>query len=399
MAGIVIVALPAEDDPVWVYSSEKKPHMTLLYMNGALSDEETAEITKYVQHASDVSLNRFGLSVDRRGTLGDENADVLFFETEYGVPNLRNFRSMLLKNDAIARNYVKAEQFPGWIPHLTMGYPNSPAKEIEVDNRHLLRWINFDRVAIWFDNYEGPEFELSGDDGLRAEDAYWSEDHGVYLMHYGVNGMRWGVRRSVGPNGLVTGTVKDAIDSGQTPSSAKTSRSESLAKGRRSKKSVDQKQFERNIKKDVSSLSTSDIKQITARIKAMNELKKEQKAIEEANASRSKKLAKFVGSNVAEGTKQFSQDYIRSMTKMLLGKSFPSVSKIANSGPKNKSEDQTPKENGPYKDDRSSNPRDEGGRTRTVKAEFINTDSPQPERAKAIEELVYEITTLKEKEG
>lgn len=195
MAGIVIVALPAEDDPVWVYSSEKKPHMTLLYMNGVLSDEETAEITKYVQHASNVSLDRFGLGVDRRGTLGDENADVLFFETKYGVPSLRNFRSMLLKNDAIAKNYVKAEQFPGWIPHLTMGYPNSPAKEIEVDNRHLLKWVNFDRVAIWFDNYEGPEFELSSDEGSRVEDAYWSEDHGVYLMHHGVKGMRWGVRK------------------------------------------------------------------------------------------------------------------------------------------------------------------------------------------------------------
>ena len=221
MAGIVIVALPKEDEPVWEYSSEKKPHMTLLYMNGVLSDEEAAEITKYVQHASNVSLNRFGLSVDRRGTLGDEDADVLFFETEYGVPALRNFRSMLLKNETIAKNYVKAEQFPGWIPHLTMGYPNSPAKEVEVDNRHLLRWVSFDRIAIWFDNYEGPEFELSGDDGLRAEDAYWSEEHGVFLMHHGVKGMRWGVRKdqtSAKPplQGIGPKTVTRKTASGQT---------------------------------------------------------------------------------------------------------------------------------------------------------------------------------------
>lgn len=293
-----------------------------------------------------------------------------------------------------------------------MGYPNSPAKEVEVDNRHLLRWVSFDRIAIWFDNYEGPEFELNNDDGLRVEDAYWSEEYGVYLMHYGVNGMRWGVRRSVGPNGLVTGTVKDAIDSGQKPSSSKNSTSESLTKGKRHKKSVDQKQFERNIKKDVSSLSTSDIKQITARIKAVNELKKEQKALADANASRSKKLAKFVGSNVAEGTKQFSQDYIRSLTKMLLGKSFPNAAKVANSGSKNKSksksgsklrdllkdisEDQSPNSNQSDDNDQSSN---SGTKTRKVKTEFVNNDAPQPERSKAIEELVYEITTLKEKEG
>lgn len=213
MAGIVIVALPKEDEPVWEYSSEKKPHMTLLYMNGVLSDEEAAEITKYVQHASNVSLNRFGLSVDRRGTLGDEDADVLFFDTTIGVKQLREFRSMLLKNDVIAKNYVKVEQFPGWIPHLTMGYPNSPAKEVAPpDSRYLLNWINFDRIAIWFDNYEGPEFELSGDTDSLTDNAYWSEDHGVHIMHFGVKGMRWGVRRETDSSGRVSGS------SSKTPS-------------------------------------------------------------------------------------------------------------------------------------------------------------------------------------
>lgn len=30
------------------------------------------------------------------------------------------------------------------------------------------------------------------------------------VMHYGIKGMRWGVRRPVGPDGLVTGSVKSA---------------------------------------------------------------------------------------------------------------------------------------------------------------------------------------------
>lgn len=267
MAGIVIVALPKEDEPVWEYSSEKKPHMTLLYMNGVLSDEEAAEITKYVQHASNVSLNRFGLSVDRRGTLGDEDADVLFFETEYGVPTLRNFRSMLLKNETIAKNYVKAEQFPGWIPHLTMGYPNSPAKEVEVDNRHLLRWVSFDRIAIWFDNYEGPEFELSSDDGLRAEDAYWSEEHGVYLMHYGVNGMRWGVRRPVGSDGIVKGSVASAIKAGQKP---RTEVEKVIAKAKANSPKARREALDAKLAK----LSTKEIKDINDRLRTMQEYRK-----------------------------------------------------------------------------------------------------------------------------
>lgn len=198
MPTVAIVALPEEDELVWDLSSETKPHMTLLVLGESLGSEEQ-NILEFVQHAASTSLSRFGLSVDRRGTLGDNNADVLFFDTEYGIPELRKFRAQLLKNDFIFKNYVKEDQFPGWIPHLTMGFPDSPAKKVPDGKEYGLKWINFDRIAVWIDDYEGPEFDLRKHNMAQVEDAFWSEAHGAYLMHYGKNGMKVAVRKPKEP--------------------------------------------------------------------------------------------------------------------------------------------------------------------------------------------------------
>ena len=196
MPVITIVALPEADELVWDLSSEKKPHMTLLMINDPEGTEEV-NILEFVQHAANTSLSRFGLSVDRRGTLGPKDADVLFFDTEFGVPELRKFRAQLLQNDHIYKNYVKEDQFPGWIPHLTMGYPEAPAKEVPDGKEYGLKWINFDRIAVWIDDFEGPEFELRKHNMAQLDDAYWSEPKGVYIMQYGKKGMHWGVRKDV----------------------------------------------------------------------------------------------------------------------------------------------------------------------------------------------------------
>lgn len=205
MTSIIVAAIPADDEPVWEFSSEKKPHMTLLYMEAPM-DADLEAIVKYVEHAVDVSLDRFGMSVDRRGTLGKDDADVLFFDEQYESAQLRKFRAYLLRNDTIAKHYVKAEQFPGWVPHLTMGYPETPAKEVSKEDRYALRWINFDRIAVWTGEYDGPEFQLNDSsklepashsvpDGVEDLTHSFSEEYGVYIVHSGVKGMRWGVRR------------------------------------------------------------------------------------------------------------------------------------------------------------------------------------------------------------
>lgn len=202
----VIVALPPVGDPIHKISSEKEPHLTLLYLGDA---SLSAEAVLYVQHAC-AELSPFGLTVDYRGTLGEDEADVLFFEDNaWDLKRVKEFRHYLLLNDEIKRAYDTAEQFPEWMPHLTLGYPETPAKEVDEDDNHSLRYIQFDRVAVWTGEYEGPEFRLKYDDYAMevAMSDISTADRGAQavneLFHYGVKGMKWGVRNKDGGRGKI----------------------------------------------------------------------------------------------------------------------------------------------------------------------------------------------------
>lgn len=188
----VIVAIPAVDDHVWKVSSEKVPHLTLLYLGEEVPPEDQAQIALFLQHVATVSLNRFGLSVDKRGTLGDEQADVLFFEKSW-AKEIKQARDFLLQNEAVNKAFNATPQFEGWTPHLTLGYPGSPAHE---DTRDFpISYVQFDRVALWVGDSEGPEFELPREEYMEAE-VGWSDQMEDVLSHYGVKGMRWGFRKS-----------------------------------------------------------------------------------------------------------------------------------------------------------------------------------------------------------
>ena len=193
----VIVAIPDDDDPVWKVSSEKIPHMTLLSFGEQDSDELAVHIGNYLEHCANTMLHRFGMNVRKRGVLGDKDADVLFLEKGWTFDELTDFCSTLLNDPKIKIAYDSAEQYPEWTPHLTLGYPDTPAHEIDDD--HRIHWVNFDRVALWFGDSEGVEFDLK--DLLSDKIALWSEDDptsGV-LSHFGIKGMRWGVRRERNP--------------------------------------------------------------------------------------------------------------------------------------------------------------------------------------------------------
>jgi hypothetical protein len=195
MAGATIVAIPAEDDPVWKYSSEKVPHMTLLFLgDDEIASDKLADIIGFTQHAA-TTIHRFGMDVDRRGELGPENADVLFFNRGYDWKTLSVFRYALLSNRNIYEAYHSVEQFATWVPHLTMGFPESPAKK---DDREYpgFRWVNFDRIAVWTENYAGPEFVLDENRGLDVAMSNFERAGAEYLKHYGVPGMKWGKRRA-----------------------------------------------------------------------------------------------------------------------------------------------------------------------------------------------------------
>lgn len=177
-----IVALPREDDPVWGISSEKKPHMTLLFLGENL-DQSIVE--PFVGQAASLLLTPFSLKVNGRGVLGDDEADVLFFAREM-IPYLENFRQYLLTNPEVSKAYDSTKQYPTWIPHLTLGYPDSPARD---DTRKYpgIYNVDFDRIALWYGDSMGYEFQL--------EDPIMNDIENP-IAHYGIKGMKWGVRRS-----------------------------------------------------------------------------------------------------------------------------------------------------------------------------------------------------------
>lgn len=201
MVATVIVAVPPVGDAIYKISSEKIPHLTLLFLGEASLSEEAI---LYVQHATQ-QMSPFGFSVDYRGTLGEDEADVLFFEkNHWDMKRVAEFRHHLLLNDEIKRAYDAAPQFPEWTPHLTLGYPENPANEPKLGEDYSLHYLNFDRIMVWNGEFDGPEFRLRYEDDYGQEVAAMSDistvDRGKSvvdsLFHYGVKGMRWGVTRN-----------------------------------------------------------------------------------------------------------------------------------------------------------------------------------------------------------
>lgn len=187
--GLAIVAIPSDDDYVWKLSSQEVPHMTLLFLG---ENQATSGMVSFLEHVVKTSMHRFGMDVDYRGTLGDQEADVLFFG-EYNNKMLRTWRSYLLTNEDIAKAYNSTPQFEEWKPHLTLGYPDDPAKPDKRDYSGI-HWVNFDKVALWSGTFEGPEFQLKEQFPWR-EDISMTDEVKDILAHFGVKGMRWGVRR------------------------------------------------------------------------------------------------------------------------------------------------------------------------------------------------------------
>lgn len=217
MSNLVIVAIPDENDRVWKVSSEKIPHLTLLFLGDTDQVSNSDQIVQFVEHAANTTLKRFYLPVDRRGELGDDQADVLFFKKgRYDYKAVRDFRSQLLQDDNIRTAYDSTKQHEGpWQPHLTLGYPDTPAKS-ESDDGGGFYSVDFNKIAVWFGDFEGPDFLLkdtwdefdsfetvpmdvvmSGilqhDGDAYAQNLAMGE---AFLAHYGVKGMRWGHRKA-----------------------------------------------------------------------------------------------------------------------------------------------------------------------------------------------------------
>ena len=195
---MIVVALPSPDDLVRKISSEKEPHLTLLYLGDPGFDQKQIElIADYVGHAASL-ICQFQLEVESRGVLGDKDADVLFFDKRWSK-EIQSFRTQLLRNDLVSKAYLSTDQFPEWTPHLTLGYPTSPAKKFP-EGFDRIYGVNFDRIALWTGDYSGPTFQLKRQ-SYDMEVAMSQTQRGrafvtgASLNHYGVKGMHWGVRK------------------------------------------------------------------------------------------------------------------------------------------------------------------------------------------------------------
>lgn len=152
----IVVALPAEDDPVRQIGPEEK-HATLLYFG-----EQEVDLERIKAALTQVGYPAFTEDVEGRDTLGDDEADVVLTSTSGHLPRLRD---ALLANDYLAELTGNVEQYPSYTPHVTLGYPSEGwdrSGEVPLQ-------IGFDRLALWHGDQRW-EFSMDKDIETTEED-------------------------------------------------------------------------------------------------------------------------------------------------------------------------------------------------------------------------------------
>ena len=97
--------------------------------------------------------------VSGRAVLGEDKADVLLMDAKGSSIVREGLAQSVTVQDMLAMQ----EQFPTWIPHVTLGYPDAPSSGDELPED-----ITFDRLAVWRGN-EQYEFPLDGE--LETEES------------------------------------------------------------------------------------------------------------------------------------------------------------------------------------------------------------------------------------
>lgn len=150
-----IVALPAENDPASTASSEADgAHCTLLFLGDTANLNGDALKNALAEFVASGDVGVMTENVSGRGTLGPNKADVVLIDGA----SLVNIRKGLLENsDELFDAYNAIEQFPTWIPHVTLGYPETPAAGDFTEQQ-----ITFDRLALWFGEDRTAIYPLGG---------------------------------------------------------------------------------------------------------------------------------------------------------------------------------------------------------------------------------------------
>ena len=147
--GVGIFLIPEASDPIVAASSEPA-HLTTVWL-GDMNELDEDTIAAIRDEAAAYAANLDGpvvVPTTERGTLGDDGADVMFLDRTEALVALRE--GLLEASPTIRRVMDSVEQFPDWTPHVTLGYPETPAAgEYDGDA------VTFDRIGLWV----GPEQE------------------------------------------------------------------------------------------------------------------------------------------------------------------------------------------------------------------------------------------------
>ena len=191
----VIVALPAADSPVQGVSSEEDgAHMTLLYL-GESANFDPAPILEVLRLTAEQVGMPMTDPVNGQAVLGEHKADVALIDAK----NLANIRGIILATDEVRAVHDGVEQFPAWIPHVTLGYPESPRLSDDIPSE-----ITFDRLALWHGE-EKTEFTMEAKPVESIVAAAEAPEETEEIRWYGVlapEGVMSGDKRTFAPDSL-----------------------------------------------------------------------------------------------------------------------------------------------------------------------------------------------------
>ena len=147
----VVVALPATTDPINAVSSEEDgAHVTLLFLGDASAFDPRPILDVLAMAAEQVGVPVTD-AINGSAVLGEHKADVALIDAKH----LANIRGVILATDDVRAIHDGVEQFPTWIPHLTLGYPETPRLSGDIPAE-----ITFDRLALWHGTQK-TEFNLA----------------------------------------------------------------------------------------------------------------------------------------------------------------------------------------------------------------------------------------------
>lgn len=138
--GALIVLLPVVSDPINEISQEDQAHVTMLYF-GDVGTLDQAVIEGIRAAVMDVS-SRFGeliAKVSGRAVLGPDEAGVLLIESF----ELMEIRNELASDDWVQAGYRNGDQFPGFVPHVTLTYGGGlPSGDLPAE-------VRFGALGLW----------------------------------------------------------------------------------------------------------------------------------------------------------------------------------------------------------------------------------------------------------